>query len=117
MQDDIFDLFSTEEIYFRISKYIDIQDDIIEHSKYYYNIVKNKLKYTEDQRNIFIVCVCLSVKYLIDEAVYNTFYCDIFKIKLKDFNRLELLILKKLKYRLKIDEKYVDGHFKKCILI
>lgn len=115
MQDDIFDLFSTDEIFFKISKHIDVQDDVVEHSKYYYRIVKNKIK--NDQRTIFIVCVCLAIKYLIDEAVYNTFYCDLFKIKLKDFNKLELLILRKLKYRLKIEEKIIDGYFKKCIII
>jgi len=115
MQDDIFDLFSTDEIFFKISRYIDVQEDVIEHSKYYFYVVKNKIK--NDQRTIFIVCVCLAIKYLIDEAVYNTFYCDIFKIKLKDFNKLELLILKKLKYCLNINEKTIDGYFKKCVII
>lgn len=111
--DDIFEVFSIDEIFFKVSKYIDIQQDIIDHSRYYYDIVNNIFNY--NKKEIFIVCVCLSVKYLIDEAVYNTFYCDLFKINIKQFNKLELIILKKLKYKMNI--RHIDKFYNKCKII
>jgi hypothetical protein len=113
--DEIFEIFSMDEIYNCVSKYVDIQEDVILHSKYYYEKVKDKIKH--DRKIIFIVCLCLSVKYLIDESVYNTLYCKLYKIDIKYFNKIELLILKKLNYKMQIDKKCVDGYFKKCILI
>lgn len=113
MQDDIFDLFSVDDIFFVLSEHIDIQDDIKEHSSHYYENIKHKIKFSDDI-TVFIVCVCISVKYLVDEAVYNTLYCNLFDIKLKIFNNLEIKILKKLDYNLNISIKKKN---KKCIIV
>jgi len=116
MQDDIFDLFSTDDIFVTLSKYIDIQEDVKQYSSHYYKNIKNKIKFSDDTI-IFIVCVCISIKYLIDEAVYNTLYCKLFDIELKTFNNLEIKILKKLDYNLNLNFLIESKKNKKCIIL
>jgi len=81
---------------------IKFYDDVVEHADHYFERVKHRIR--EDEKYLYTVCICVSLKYVSDEAIYNTVYCILFNYNIVNFNKTEIKVLKELDYRLKISE-------------
>jgi len=85
-----------------ITTNIKFYDDVVEHADHYFEKVKNKIR--EDEKYLYTVCICISLKYVSDDAICNSVYCTLFDYNLVNFNNTEIKVLKALDYILKISE-------------
>eukprot|EP00826_Nyctotherus_ovalis_P048271 TRINITY_DN5663_c0_g1_i12.p1 TRINITY_DN5663_c0_g1~~TRINITY_DN5663_c0_g1_i12.p1 ORF type:complete len:187 (+),score=23.66 TRINITY_DN5663_c0_g1_i12:2-562(+) len=64
----------------------------------FWKLGKYRVSALEAHRLLAASCA-IAVKFLCDEHYYNSFYARVFRLKLREFNKLESGLLKELKYK------------------
>ena len=94
------------DLIYKLKYYLNIPSEcIILSIVYMKRLIVNGLVITEfNIRNIFIVCVLISYKFLIDKTIPILFYSNITNIPVKYLIKIELYIVKLMSYKLFVDE-------------
>ena len=93
------------DLIYKLKYYLDIPSECVIISVIYMKrLVIKELEITEfNIRNIFVVCICIAYKFLIDYSLSFNVYSKITSIPIKYLSKMELYLLRILEYKIFVD--------------